>query len=762
MRRHLLIVGWLAGSLLACDPATPKSIDEIGVLPDTVTFAADVAPIIYEHCSVCHRSGGHGPMSLTSYQDVKAQGLQVVAAVAARRMPPWLPEPGPHPIAGARRLTARHVAIIRRWVDQEMPLGDSAALPPVPVHASGWALGTPDLVVTMPEAFPVPAGGRDQFRNFVIPVPIDAPRYVRAIDLDPGDTRAVHHAVVNIDRTRSSRRADAQDPGLGFDGMFAGSAAHPPEGFFLGWTPGKVPDQGTPGLAWRLEPGTDIVLQLHLQPHGDAGQVRASIGLYFTDEPPSVLSYWLSLGSRQIDIPAGKRGVVVEDSYRLPVDVEVFGVYPHAHFLGDEIVGDATLPTGEVVRLLHIKKWNFNQQDAYRFVDPVPLPSGTRLSMRISFDNTAENPLNPTRPPQRVVYGPASGDEMANLFVHVLVRDSTDLGRLAQDFGVKYQRDLKTGFEFLLGIAPTNVAYRTGLADALFTEGDLGAAKEQYRRALAIQPSYQQARYGLARILQNEGDAAAAGDLFMRVLQAEPDHVAALYGMAEIFQSEGDLQNAVSYYGRVIDLEPTHANALNNLGNAMVEARRPLDAIPFYLRTLALQPNHADARNNVGNLYRDLGRLSDAVAQYRLAVQARPRHSLARFNLGRALVESGSVREGLEEMRISTQIDPEWPVSWATLAWTLATHEDDSVRNPVQAIEYGRRAADLTGNAHPIVLDALAAAYAAGGQFERAVDTARRGVQIAQESGETDLAGRIRSRLALYERGESYRVSPGG
>ncbi len=727
-------------------------------LPDTVTYASHVAPILFESCAGCHRPGGHAPFALLRYEDARTQGPAIVSATSERRMPPWLPDSRDVAFEGDRRLPVRQIALLRKWVETGAQFGDSTTLPEAPTFPDGWQLGPPDMVLPMPDPYVLPAGGSDRFRNFVIPASLKRSRYVRAVDLDPGEGHVVHHAVINIDPTRSSRRMDNQDPEPGFDGMFSATAARPPEGAFLGWTPGKVPHGGTEGLAWQLEPGTDIVLQLHLQPRGSRQTVQASVGLYFTDDPPTRLSYWLTLGSREIDLPAGQRGIEVTDRYVLPVDAEVFGIYPHAHYLGDVIEGNAELPDGEVVSLIDIPRWNFNHQDSYRYGRPVSLPRGTALTMRITFDNSPGNPLNPNTPPRNVSYGPASGDEMANLFIHLVLRDSSDLNVLAQDFGRKYQRDLERGMRFLLEVFPENTSYMAELGQLLQSRGALDEAKAWYRQALDVDPGYQLARYNLATAVEAEGDLASAKHLYALVTKAEPDNVPAIYNLASVLHAEGDVNEAILNYLRVIELEPTHADAHNNLGNGLMELRRPQDAFPYYVRTLQLDPNHADAHNNLGNFYSGAGQLDSAVVHFRRAVEIRPRHSLAHFNLGRLLVELGDAVEGVEAMRTSVRLEPDWYIGWATLAWTLATHADETIRNSTQALEYARRAAALSDNVHPVVLDALAAAYAAGGQYDRAIETAERAVEVATSVGDLDLVNRIQGRLTIYRRGEPYIV----
>src|SRR5262249_39290059 len=159
------------------------------------------------------------------------------------------------------------------------------------------------LVIRMPTPFDLPADGPDVFRTFVMAMPTDRVRYVNAVEFRPG-TRAVHHATMLIDETRNSRRRDEEDPAPGYEGGFAPTASYP-DGHFLGWAPGQQSVPREPQLTWRLKPGADMVMQLHLKPTGKPEHVQVSVGLFFGSEPPLETLTLLRLAREDIDIPAG-------------------------------------------------------------------------------------------------------------------------------------------------------------------------------------------------------------------------------------------------------------------------------------------------------------------------------------------------------------------------------------------------------------------------------------------------------------------------
>ncbi len=509
-----------------------------------LSFTKDVAPVVFRHCAPCHRPGGSAPFSLLTYQDTKHRAALVAATVERRTMPPWLPEPGYGEFAGERRLSDDEIALIRRWADEGAVEGDPADLPPTPEWNDEWQLGQPDLIVSLP-TYELPAGGGDVYRNLVTTIPVPETRWVRAVELRPGDPKVVHHARMMIDTTASSRALDQQDRAAGFDGMDLESHATNPEGFFVGWTPGKVPKKGTADMAWRLERSTDLVLQLHLRPTDAAEVVAAQVGFYFAERAPRRIPALIMLGSFEIDIPPGDSNYLVTDEYELPVDVDVLGVYPHAHYLGKEMQGFATLPNGKTKWLIRIADWDFNWQDDYRYVKPISLPAGTVLSMRFTYDNSSDNPQNPNTPPKRVVYGSGSADEMADLILQAVPRRPDDLEVLVRDLAWKDEIEeinYVARQEYLVG-------------NQLSAEGRFSEAAAHYREALRLRSDDAKVYTGLAGALLELGELDGAVLIAERAAQLT-DHrdPHALDRLAAAYAATGRTELAVQMAERALSL----------------------------------------------------------------------------------------------------------------------------------------------------------------------------------------------------------------
>lgn len=408
-----------------------------GTLPPP-TWSHDVAPLIYRHCTTCHHPGAVAPFSLLSYEDAARRAKLIATVTRKRFMPPWLPSE-PH-FQNERRLTAGELGTLARWVAAGAPRGNPEEAPAAPHYSSGWRLGKPDLEAEMRTTFHVPAEGPDVYQCFVIPSPEHTKHWVHALDMQPGNAAAVHHALLFQDITGTARR---RDTGSGYPCF--GTPGFLPARGLGGWTPGSEPMRTPEGSAILLEPNADLVLQVHYHPTGKPETDRTRIALYYTTRKPDRYLMDVPLGSTRIDIAPGDRTYHVVDHFTLPVDVDVFAVNPHAHYVCREMYGYALLPDGTRRTLIRIPDWNFDWQQLYTYPRPVRLPAGTDLRMEFTYDNSADNPRNPHQPPREIRWGPSSTDEMAGLHIEVAPADPDDADELSDSLWGKMMRQLGGG-----------------------------------------------------------------------------------------------------------------------------------------------------------------------------------------------------------------------------------------------------------------------------------------------------------------------------
>jgi Flp pilus assembly protein TadD len=588
-----------------------------------VSFNQHIAPIVHQYCAPCHRPGEAAPFSLLTYEDVKRHASQIAAVTRRRYMPPWLPEPGYGDFVEERRLTDTQIQLIQDWVKQGSPAGSPANAPPIPQFTSEWRLGKPDLVLQVAQPYQLAASGPEVFWNFVIPVPITATRWVRAVEIRPGAPRVIHHASIIVDRSRSARRRE-KTRGAGFPGMdlTVAETTFDPDGTFLAWKPGSVPLVEPDGMAWRADPKMDLVFNVHLRPSGKPETVSPSIGLYFTDKPQTKFPMLLELEhDGGIDIPPGDRDYLVQDDFRAPLDLNVLAVYPHAHYLATLMEGYATLPDGTRKWLIRIPEWDLNWQGVCHFKQPVYLPRGTVISMRFHYDNSAENVRNPNKPPQRVRGGSRANDEMGNLWLQVLPAAEGDqraalaeavVRRLLEKYPKDFTANFNMGdlllnkgdaagaipyFEAAWKADPRSALAATELGLALASASRLQDAERKFRRALELDPKFTDARYDLASAEAAQGAWEAAVDDFKRVLAERPDDPKTRQHLGE---------------------------ALFTLGDQLADSGRNEQAAEQYRDAIIYRPSDAELRNNLGVMLVRLGRLSEAQAEFEAALRINP------------------------------------------------------------------------------------------------------------------------------------------
>lgn len=531
--------------------------------PGTITFNKHIAPIVYRNCAGCHHESGPGAFKLVSYEEVRKHASDIVSVTKRRYMPPWLPEHTGPALADERRLTPEEIGLIQQWVAEGALEGDGSDSLPTPPPVQEWQLGKPDLIVELPQAYTLRADGKDVYRNFVIPLDQSERRYVRAMEFKP-NSKAIHHIFVKFDRTHRSRKLDAEDAEIGFGGMSPPPTVESPGGYFLSWQPGRGPTRSPEGLAWPLEPRSDLVLQAHMQPTGKQEPVKPQIAFYFTQTLPTNTPVKVGLGSFKLEIPPGVNDYTVEDSYELPVDAELLAVLPHAHYLAKEMHAFAVLPTGEKKPLLDINDWDFNWQSDFRFSTPVSLPRNTRLHMRFIYDNSDQNLRNPHQPPVLVRYGSQSTDEMAEMWFQLLTHSPSELQALLADYDKRLIREILDYNSMLLSQNTTNAHAHIQVAKALITMGRKQEAIDHLRRGLRADPSEEEGHYQLGVLLM-DSDPALAQTAFQRAILINPENFQALNNLGLIFLHFKQFSEAGAAFEKALALSPNDPTILQNI-----------------------------------------------------------------------------------------------------------------------------------------------------------------------------------------------------
>lgn len=627
--RSALTLAIVASLLAGCRGA--GSADSASAEQRELTFSHDIRPILERHCASCHQPGQAAPFPLLSYGDVQPRATRIADATRARVMPPWLPEGEFGEFVGDRRMTDADIQVIQEWVRQGSVEGE--AMPPISVRdTAGWTLGEPDLVVAIPRPYTLAPHEHDVFRNFVFPVERPDGAFVKALEFRTGRTRAIHHAMISVDQTHASRRKDGLDGVPGYGGMFT-QGAQSPDGHFLGWTPGRGPIVSPKDLPWRLERGSDLVVQLHLLP-GDAPETIApSVGLYFSDTPPLKTPVMVRLGSKAIDIPPGEANYAIEDSYVLPVDVELLSVYPHAHYLGREMQCDAILPDGRRIPLLRIPRWDFHWQQDYRYTTPRVLPRGTILWMRYTYDNSGGHSHGSNHAPRRVLYGPESHDEMGDLWLQVLPRMAADADVLRRALQQREVMVNIAGGEILVQRAPDVAGHYVFLGNAYLDAGRVDDAIRLLQTGVRLDGKSADAHNGLASALFMAGRRQESIAHFASAAKLDPADDRLFFNLGSALMGSDRGIDAEAAFRRAVAINPDFAEAHNNLGILMQSAGRFFEAIRHFERAVASNPDYADAYNNLGAALASQGRWGEAASHFRKAVELSPAHGPAQENL---------------------------------------------------------------------------------------------------------------------------------
>jgi hypothetical protein len=394
------------------------------------TFSKDVAPVLYKHCTTCHRPGEIAPMSLLTHEQARPWARAIRDNVVNGVMPPWHADSAHGKWVNDRSLTSPEKDVIVRWVDAGAPQGNPRDLPKAPVYAEGWTIGPPDAVVTMDKPYAVPAQGEIDYQYFEMQTNFTEDKWVQALEVRPGNRGVVHHILVYArppEMTRGPQVFRMQNPPgpLSPTQMkeLEEAKADPAKAQELRQraqrrgnliaqiAPGTNAKAYAPGSAMLIEAGTVLTFQVHYTTNGTAGTDQSRIGFTFAKQAPSNPVYATAMMNPRFMIPAGAANHPVEAQMEFLEDVTVYSLAPHTHLRGKTWEYSVTYPDGRTEVILSVPTYDFNWQTDYVFATPLRLPKGSIMKSVAHYDNSKQNPSNPD-PTQPVYWGDQTWEEM--------------------------------------------------------------------------------------------------------------------------------------------------------------------------------------------------------------------------------------------------------------------------------------------------------------------------------------------------------------
>ncbi|MBS1658327.1 MAG: T9SS type A sorting domain-containing protein [Bacteroidetes bacterium] len=384
----------------------------------TPTWSNDVAKIIYNNCSSCHHEGGIGPFTLMSYDDAVNHAGPIEVQVQSKLMPPWMPDPNYVHFKGERILSEQDINTISNWVDGGMPSGNLAEAPDAPVYNNESQMQGIDETIQWPKW--TVSSNVDQYRTFVIHSNYTEDVYINQIEYLPGNGAVVHHMVLFYDPTSASYDLDQDDPLPGYESYGLGPVTY--DAVIIGaWAPGSGIFEMPSNFGIRIPAGADLALEIHYSPN-TLGQVDSSkVNLKFSTAPDvrevdiaTPINHLDNVGN-PLFIPANTVKSMTDKFYLNYTDLSLISVFPHMHLIGTEIHSWA-IKNGDTTKLVSIPKWNFHWQGFYEYQKLIHIKNGSTFWGEATYDNTLNNPFNPSNPPQDVSAGEHTTDEMMIIF----------------------------------------------------------------------------------------------------------------------------------------------------------------------------------------------------------------------------------------------------------------------------------------------------------------------------------------------------------
>jgi len=389
-------------------------------------FSEHIAPIVYAKCTSCHRPGEIGPMPFTNYAEVSAWASMIDQVTQSGYMPPWPPSAQYSNLVGERILSAAEKQLIHDWALAGAPQGDPNLEPALPIFPSGSVLGTPDLVLSMAEAYPVSGNNQDEYRVFVLPTGLTQDREIKALEFRAGNRSVVHHALIVSEHVGAGQALDASTPGYGFPAFGGfGIPQNQIDDFHTAWAPGAVAEFYPASTGQVLKANSDVLLQIHYAPSPVAATDSSYVNVFFADQPIQREVNNFEYAYTNLFLPA-HQVTPIKRFFTVPQNYSLIGILPHAHLIGTRWEMYYKTPQGDTVRVIEIPDWDFNWQGIYKPEFMQKIPAGSIFYAECTYDNTANNPYNPNSPPQNMSWGENTSDEMFYFILQLLPYQAGD------------------------------------------------------------------------------------------------------------------------------------------------------------------------------------------------------------------------------------------------------------------------------------------------------------------------------------------------
>ena len=297
--------------------------------------------------------------------------------------------------------------------------------------------------------------------------------------------------------------------------------------------------------------------------------------------------------------------------------------------------------------------------------------------------------------------------------------------------------------------------------DSLKAQGRLDEAIVRYREFASSEPADFDGQRKLAAALLEAGRPADALPALQRAVDLRPNDAAAHYNLGYDLLQLREFDQAQDHFRQALRLDAGYAAAQYGLGLALWAGGRHAESVQSFREAVSRWPSSAEAHYNLGAVLERDSQPDEAVGQYTKAVELNPSHVDANLALGVLYATRGHQALAVERFRRVLQLKPDSVPAQTQLAWLLATSADDSIRNPDTAVTLAATLVDRTAGQDATALDVLAAALAATGQFDRAVETAERTLAVLGSTADPGTVAAARARLALYRQRQTYQTGPG-